>query len=235
MNSGRLQNHLKGRVVLVTGANGALGSVAAKAAAGAGATVVLLGRSIPRLERLYDEIIAGGGPEPAIYPLDLAGAKDTDYNDLALSIQSEFGGLHGLFHGAAELGFLEPAAGIGFPRWMRVMHVNLTAPFMLTSTLLPLLESAEKASIVFTGDSGVGDGNAFWGAYGVAKQGLKAYSSILASEKDVKRLVVNYFVPGPMRTPIRLAAFPAENLQELPLAEIHAEHIVHLLAAGLQE
>ena len=66
------------RVVLITGAAGGLGSAAAMACARAGATVVLLGRKLAPLNRLYDAITAAG-PEPLLYPLDLEGADPDDY------------------------------------------------------------------------------------------------------------------------------------------------------------
>lgn len=69
---------LAGRVVLITGAAGGLGSAAAQACASAGATVVLLGRKLRPLERIYDAV-AKLGPEPLLYPLDLAGATPDDY------------------------------------------------------------------------------------------------------------------------------------------------------------
>ncbi|MFX4366054.1 SDR family NAD(P)-dependent oxidoreductase, partial [Acinetobacter baumannii] len=73
---------LDGRVVLVTGATGGLGSASAQACARAGATVVLLGRKVPRLNRVYDAV-AACGPEPLLYPLDLEGATPDDYAEMA--------------------------------------------------------------------------------------------------------------------------------------------------------
>jgi len=219
---------LENRVILVTGATGALGSVAATACAQAGATVVLLGRTVRKLETLYDAILAAGGPKPAIYPMDLAGATETDYAELAEALARELGGLHGLMHCAAELGHLGPLADIDGMRWQRLLHINLTAPFLLTRALSPLLMQASGGKVIFIGDSAVGDGKAFWGAYGVAKSGLAAYSRILDEESAGFGLHAQVFTPGPMRSPIRLRAYPGESLAALPDPRIHAETIVHL-------
>jgi NAD(P)-dependent dehydrogenase (short-subunit alcohol dehydrogenase family) len=220
---------LKDRVVLVTGATGALGSVAAQACAREGATVVLLSRTIPRLEKLYDAIIEAGGPQPAIYPLDLAGASEKDYFDLATILEGELGVLHGLMHCAAELGHLGPLSEVDGERWQRLLHVNLTAPFLLTREVLPLLAKSGTGSVVFVGDSAVGAGKAYWGAYGVAKIGLKGYAQILADETESFGLKVHIFTPGPMRSPIRLRAYAGENPESLPSPDVHAEQIVRLL------
>lgn len=224
---------LHGRNILVTGAAGALGSVAAKAAAAAGATVVLLGRTIPKLERIYDAIVAAGGPEPAIYPLDLSGASEKDYADLATTIERELGSLHGIFHGAAELGFLSPLTEIDAMRWQRLLHINLGAPFLLTREVTGLLARSGGSTIVFVGDSAVATGKAYWGAYGVAKLGLQGYARILAEEVEGSGIAVRFFVPGPFRSPIRLAAYPAEDVAALPAPEALAGPIMSLFGPAL--
>ncbi|HEY3700328.1 MAG TPA: SDR family NAD(P)-dependent oxidoreductase, partial [Spongiibacteraceae bacterium] len=65
---------LHGRVILVTGAGDGIGRAAAIAFAAHGATVILLGKTIAKLEAVYDEIENAGHPQPAIYALKLGGA-----------------------------------------------------------------------------------------------------------------------------------------------------------------
>jgi NAD(P)-dependent dehydrogenase (short-subunit alcohol dehydrogenase family) len=221
---------LKDRVILVTGAGGCLGSAVAKICAAEGATVVLLGKIIPRLEKVYDAIIAAGGPQPAIYPLDLAGAGEDHYRDLAATIEREFGALHGLVHCAAELGVLGPLNDIAGGVWQRLLHVNLTAPFLLTRELLPLISKSSAPGIVFVTDSVARAGKAYWGAYGVAKSGLEGFARILADELESRKVQVHVYAPGPMQSPLRRRAYPAEDAASLPLPEVHAEHIARLLS-----
>lgn len=216
-------------VVLVTGAAGGLGSATAKACAREGATVVLLGRTIPKLEKVYDEIVAEGCPQPAIYPLDLAGASEKDYFDLATTLRREMGSLHGLVHCAAELGNLGPLSDVGGERWQRLLHVNLTAPFLLTRALLPLLAESGKGSVIFVTDSVARTGKAYWGAYGIAKIALEGYARILAEETEAAGLRVHVFMPGPLRTPLRRWAYPGENPATLDPPEPHGERIAQLL------
>ena len=220
---------LDGRTVLITGASGTLGSVAAKAAAAAGATVVLMGRNVPRLEQLYDAILAAGGPTPALYPLDLAGASEADYAGLAATVQQELGGLHGLLHGAAELGHLSPLTEFDASHWQRLLHVNLTAPFLLTRAVTPLLLASGGGSVVFLGDSGVGDGKAFWGPYGIAKLGLAGLARMFNAELENRGVRATLFTPGPMRSAIRLRAYPGENLASLATPDTHAAPLMALL------
>jgi NAD(P)-dependent dehydrogenase (short-subunit alcohol dehydrogenase family) len=220
---------LSGRVVLVTGATGGLGHAAALAATNAGACVVLLGRKLRSVEKVYDELVALGAAKPAIYPLDLAGATPSDYADLAAAIERDCGRLDGIVHAAAHFDGLQPAADIAPQEWMRALHVNLSAPFLLTQACLPLLRQSTDASIVFVLDDPARMGKAFWGGYGVAKHALAGLASILHEETENGPVRVHALLPAPMRTALRRAAYYGENTLALPLPDAAA--VVYLLSA----
>lgn len=208
---------LNDRVVLVTGAGDGIGRAVAESFAAHGATVILLGRTVKKLEAVYDAIVAAGGPEPAIYPLDLEGANEGDYHDLAENVHKEYGRLDGLLHNAGILGELSPFEHYDVGTWQRVMHINVNAAFALTKACLPLLYASKDASVAFT-SSGVGrKGRAYWGAYSVSKFANEAMAQILADEVESRgTLRVNCINPGGTRTKMRLAAFPAEDRSKLP-------------------
>ena len=208
------------RTILVTGAGAGLGRSAARAFASHGATVVLLGRTVAGLESLYDEIVQAGHPEPAIYPMDLGGAQPDDFSELAARIGAELGQLDGVLHNAARLGVLSPLEHYDLAEWTRVMQVNVHAPYLMTRACLPLLRKSPDASIVFTA-SGLGrKGRAYWGAYGVSKFAIEGMMQILAEELEANTAIrVNSLNPGPARTKLRAAAFPAEDPRKLPRPE----------------
>ena len=143
------------RVVMVTGANQGIGRAAALSYAEHGATVVLQGRNRRGLESVHDEIVAAGYPDPAIVVLDLAKSLAEDYFDVAESLKGEFGRLDGLLHNAGVLGHRTPLSQYDIAVWHEVMHVNLTAPFVLTQVMYDLLDASGDASVLFT-SSGVG-------------------------------------------------------------------------------
>lgn len=221
---------LAGRVILVSGATGGLGRAAALALAGHGATVVLLGRTLKKLERVYDEIEARHLPKPAMLVADLARAGPAEYDTVAQTIGQEFGRLDGLLHSAAELGTLTPLELYDPATWQRVLTVNLTAPFLLTRACLPLLKRAPDASVVFTSADVGRKGRAYWGAYAVAAFGIEGMAQVLADELSANTAVrVNTLDPGPARTNLRAAAYPGENRQALPPPEALMATYLYLL------
>jgi NAD(P)-dependent dehydrogenase (short-subunit alcohol dehydrogenase family) len=207
---------LAGRAILITGAGDGIGRAAAMSFAAHGATVILLGRTLPKLEAVYDAIEATGGPQPAIYPMNLEVATPHDYQLLREKLTDEFGALHGLLHNAAELKYLSRIDDLDMEHWYQILQINLNAPFMLTQSCLPLLRQAEDASILFTSDWVGRQGKAYWGAYGVSKFGLEGLMQILAEEtRDNSPIRVNSIDPGPTRTRLRALAYPGENASEL--------------------
>ena len=206
-----------GRVVLVTGASDGIGQALALALARQGATVALLGRTQRKLARTYDLILAAGGPEPALLPFNLETAAAPEYEALANVMDREFGRLDGLAHVAGILGDLSPIDNYDVPTWCRVLHVNLTAAFIVTRTLLPLLRRSEDASIVFTSSSVGRRGRAYWGAYSASKFGVEGLMQVLAHElAGTTRIRANSVNPGPTRTSMRRQAYPAEDAGKLP-------------------
>ena len=222
---------LAGRVILVTGANGALGDAAARACAAAGATVVVLGRRVPKLQRLHDAL-GTIGPQPAIYPLDLLGATPADYADMATRIGDEMGRLDGVLHAAAEFQGLTPLQNTDPSEFVNALHVNVGAPFLLTQACLPLLRRAPDSAVVFVMDDPQRVGRAYWGGYGVAKFALQGLLRVLADELESSSVRVSALQPGPMQTPLRARAFMTELPGTWPQASAYADACVHLLSAA---
>jgi NAD(P)-dependent dehydrogenase (short-subunit alcohol dehydrogenase family) len=228
---------LRERIVLIVGASGALGHAAGLTVARAGAKVVLLGRKVRPLEKVYDEIEAAHPGSAAIYPLDLSGATPQDYADLAATFEREYGRLDGIVFAAAHFDGLQPAASIKPEAWLRSLQVNLNAPFLLVQACADLLQRSLDAqpvhpiesSVVFVLDDPARVGKAFWGAYGVSKYALCGLVSILHDEWESSRIRVHALLPGPMRSMLRRTAYFGENTLALPGAEVAASALVYLL------
>lgn len=209
-------DELRDRVILVTGAGDGIGRAVALALAAHGATVVLSGRTVRKLEAVHDAILAAKGPQPTIAPLNLERALANDYDAIAAALETNYGRLDGLLHNAAILGQLSPIDHYDVPTWVRVMHVNVTAAFALTQVCLPLLRKSADASVLFTSSSVGRRGRALWGAYAASKFAVEGLAQVLADETASSTVRVNVINPMRARTQMRLEAYPAEDRSALP-------------------
>lgn len=206
---------LENRVILVTGAGQGLGRTAALAFARHGATVILHGRNIPKLEAVYDLIESEGHSQPAIMPLDFAAASQTELDGFAHSIQTTLGRLDGIFHAASHFVSPMPMALSDLDMWIQHAKVNLAVPAALTKACLPLLKRADNASVVFLTESHALLPTAYWGPFAVVKSALSALTAILADESaPCPRF--NLCHPGPVASPMRAQSHPGELAGALP-------------------
>ncbi|MEN7431902.1 SDR family oxidoreductase [Chromobacterium sp. TRC.1.1.SA] len=209
------QDALAGRVILITGASQGVGREAALAFARHGATVVLLARSVKGLEKVYDEIVAAGGPEPAAVPLDLLNAGENEFNQLALTIKREFDRLDGIVHCASHFYALSPLTNQTIEEWMNQYRINTVAPFALTRACLPLLKDAPDASVLFVGEHHALHPAAYWGGFGASNASLPYLTKVAADEWEMlPNLRVNLLLPGPVNSPQRNRTHPGEDKSE---------------------
>jgi len=204
---------LRGHIILITGAGDGIGKSAALNFAHYGATIILVGKTLAKLEIVYDAIEAiDNSATPAIFPLNLESAGEHDYTSMLDVLSKEFGHLDGILHNAGELGPRTPIENYSAAAWQKVMQVNVTAPFLMTKALLPLLKKSKHARIVFTGSSVGIKARAYWGAYAVSKAATENLMALLADEFEASdNIVFNSINPGGTRTSMRAAAYPAED------------------------
>ncbi len=221
---------LAGRVVLVTGAGQGLGRIAALSAARHGASVVLHGRNMAKLEAVYDEIEAAGDPQPAILPLDFLIASQADLDGFAQTIHDTFRRLDGIFHAATHFSPLMALALQDLETWQKHLRVNLSVPAALTRACLPMLQRAPDAAVVFLSETHAITPTAFWGAFATSKNALAALVETWNAEMTAHPgLRFRLCVPGPVDSPMRSKSHPAESSASLPSAQSLARHFLYLL------
>ena len=214
------QRHLQDRVILVTGAGQGTGRTAALAFAAQGATVILLGRKVKKLEAVYDEIEAAGGPQPVIFPMNLEKVSEAEYQGLAEGIYQQLGRLDGILHNASRFDNLSPLEIQSAEQFTGMLQVNLIAPFALTKACLPLLKRAPDASVVVTSTTAAQKPGAFWGAHAISKSAADTLVQIWAQELETfPNIRINTVIPGPVQCPQRKLSHPGEMHANLPQAD----------------
>lgn len=217
---------LNNKVILVTGAGDGIGRQAAITFAEYGAEVILLGKTVKKLEAVYDEIIDNGGKQPAIVPLDMKGATVKNYQDMAATILDQFGRLDGLLNNASILNSLNPIEHINEDSFDKVMKVNFKATFFLTQALIPVLKKAPHPSVIFTSSSVGKKGRAFWGEYAFSKFATEGLMQTMSDEYAHIGMRVNAINPGATKTKMRAKAYPGEDVTVLKTpADIIATYV----------
>jgi NAD(P)-dependent dehydrogenase (short-subunit alcohol dehydrogenase family) len=222
---------LTGRVILITGATAGIGRSIALAMAQLGATTLLLGRDVQALEKLYDDIIELGCPEPGLIPFDLSAYDTPRLDELKAVITERYGELHGLIHNAAILGDRVPFEHYTGTLWDTVMKTNFEAPTALTRALLPLLRIPDMSALIFLSSSVGVQPRAYWGAYAASKYALEGLAILLSEElENTSNIRINVVNPGATQTGMRRAAYPAEDPSGLRSPETLTNLFAFLIA-----
>ncbi|MDR2876347.1 MAG: YciK family oxidoreductase [Methylobacillus sp.] len=209
--------HLQDRVILVTGAGQGIGKTAALTFAAQGATVILLGRKVKKLEAVYDEIEAAGGAQPLIFPMNLESASEENFKAMAEGIFQQLGRLDGILHNASRFDNLSPLEIQTAEQFNGMLQTSLVAPFALTKACLPLLKRAPDASVIFTSTTAAHHPAAFWGAHAIAKSAAETLVKIWAQELEVfPNIRINTVIPGAVQCPQRKQSHPGELHANLP-------------------
>ena len=222
---------LKDKTILITCAGSGIGRAAAKALSQFGAQLILLSKDTGKLESLYEEVVQQGSKEPLIHPMDFESAQEEEYLKVKEAILDKFDKLDGLINNAGVLGEKKPLSQYQYSIWKKVLNVNLDSAFLLTKTLLPLLNHSELGSVVFT-SSGVGKkGRAYWGAYAISKFATEGMMEVFADElENTSKIRVNCINPGAVRTKMREEAYPAEDPETNPLPKEIMNLYVYLMS-----
>ena len=110
------------------------------------------------------------------------------------------------------------------------MKVNVNAQYLLAQALIPTLQLAQNASLIFT-SSGVGNqGRAYWGAYSISKFATEGMMQVIADEYENSNLRTNAINPGATNTGMRNSAYPAEDKDKLATANDIMPLYVYLMS-----
>jgi NAD(P)-dependent dehydrogenase (short-subunit alcohol dehydrogenase family) len=219
---------VRGKVVLITGASSGIGKATAVKVADAGATVLLVARSVDKLEGTKEEIVAGGGTAH-IHRCDLS-----DMDDIARMAEEVLA-----YHGHVDIlvnnagRSIRRSIALSYDRFHdfeRTVQLNYLGSVRLILALLPTMRARKQGHIINISSIGTQTNPPRFSAYVASKAALDAFSRVIASEvvDDNVHLTTIHMplVRTPMIAPTRMYdMFPAITPEEA--AEMIAKAMVN--------
>ena len=203
---------LAGKVALITGASGSLGSHFGQVLAAAGATVVLAARRVDRLRDEVAQLRDAGGSAHAV-ALDV-----TDQASVAAAFDEAQSavGVPEVIVNNAGITTTTPALDLSLEEWSRIVDTNLTGCFMVAQEAAHRLKAAEKGGAIVNVASILGLRQAGMVApYSASKAALIQLTKSLALEWARHGIRVNALAPGYIETDINRDFFASEAGQRL--------------------
>jgi short-subunit dehydrogenase len=223
-----LSGAVRGKVVLITGASSGIGKATAVKVADAGATVLLVARSVEKLEETKEEIVSAGGVAH-IHRCDLADIEDIER--MAAEVLTYHGHVDILVNNAGRS--IRRSVALSYDRfhdYERTIQLNYLGALRLILALLPAMQARKSGHIINISSIGVQTNPPRFSAYVASKSALDAFSRVIASEVKGDKIhltTINMpLVRTPMIAPTRMYdMFPAITPEEA--AEMIAKAMVN--------
>lgn len=226
---------LKGKIALITGASGGIGSCIARRFAQDGISLALLGRSEEKLAATAASV-REYGVETLLLPGDLL--DDAYLEDCFAAVKERFGGLDILVNNAG-IALSRSFEETTMAEFDRIMALNARVPYLACHLALPLLRCSECASILNIASVVARKGYPLQSAYAASKHALAGFTKSLASEVYREDIRVHLISPGGVFTDMVRIARPDLTGEDMILpediAEIAAFFIEHRTNAVIDE
>jgi NAD(P)-dependent dehydrogenase (short-subunit alcohol dehydrogenase family) len=222
-----LSGAVRGKVILITGASSGIGKATAVKAADAGATVLLVARSVEKLEETKAEIVGAGGTAH-IHRCDMSDIEDIER--MAEEVLAYHGHVDILVNNAGRS--IRRSVALSYDRfhdYERTIQLNYLGALRLILALLPAMRARKSGHIINISSIGAQTNPPRFSAYVASKAALDAFSRVIASEvidDDVHITTIHMpLVRTPMIAPTRMYdMFPAISPEEA--AEMIAKAMV---------
>lgn len=184
---------LEGKVAIVTGASSGVGRGLAKVLAENGAKVCACARRMEKLEDLQAELAAEG---ETVLPVACDVTDPDQIKNVVAQCVNAFGGVDILVNCAQGSMAYREIEDIDIDYAMTAYKSGALAALLFMKECLPYLKKSGHGRIINTASSAGYDGNAGFGAYGMAKEAIRAITRTAAHEWGKLGITVNVFLPN---------------------------------------
>jgi NADP-dependent 3-hydroxy acid dehydrogenase YdfG len=210
-----MENNIKGKVVVITGASSGMGEAAAKHLSALGATVVLGARRVDRIEKLAKEINDKGGQALAI-AADVT--KLDQVKNMVDSTVQEFGRVDVLLNNAGVMP-LSPMDRLNLDEWDKMIDVNIKGVLNGIAAVLPYMKEQKSGQIINT--SSVAGHKVFNGSavYSATKYAVRALTEGLRMEVKPYGIRTTIVCPGAVKTEL------LEHITEADIQQANKDYV----------
>jgi NAD(P)-dependent dehydrogenase (short-subunit alcohol dehydrogenase family) len=209
---------MKGKVVLVTGANGGLGIYLTQAFLDAGATVIGSSRTIQQSDFEGSAFTAVAA--------EISNRENARV--LVDQVVSRFGRLDVLAHSVGGFAGGQPIADMDDETFQRMLDVNLNSVFHILRAAIPPMRRTGNGRIIAIGSRAALEPGAGVGAYSASKAAVVSLVKTVALENKDAGLTANVILPGTMDTPANRKAMPKADVSKWVKPASVAELVVWL-------
>ncbi len=226
---GNTTNDVLPKIALITGGGSGIGAAIARKLASLGATTIICGRTLLRLEEMAEQIRSAGGQCEAM------ACNVADWSSVAAladRVQKTFGRLDVLVNNAGIGGFGGPLHTMPAEKWDAIMNTNLRGVFYTMRAFAPMMISSGGGDIInissIAGKNALPNG----AAYAASKWGLNGLSYSVAEELRAHNIRVSVICPGSTHTE---SSPHAGNIPDNMLKAEDVAHVVAMLVTQAQQ
>lgn len=196
---------LVGKTILITGASSGIGRATAIECSKLGATCIITGRNIERLNETLTQMVGEGHQ---VFIADITQEPDM------INLIDQCPLLDGVVNNAG-ITRKKPISFYKQSDLEDVFQTNTFSPMLLVKYILKKKKLNESASVIFISSISSFSSNIGNGMYGASKAAIRSYMQYCARELSTKKIRANAILPGMIETPlIRGHAFSDSDLQE---------------------
>lgn len=195
-----MNNLLKGRSAIITGASQGLGREIAQAYVTAGASVFLCARNEIKLGNVVDELKSHCNGDQKILGMKVDVSEPNDVKRFVEFAINELGQIQILVNNAGVYGPKGKIEEVDWNKWVKAVEINLLGSILVAKEIIPHLRENRYGKIIQLSGGGATSPLPYISAYATSKAGIVRFVETLAGEVRDDNIDVNSIAPGALNT-----------------------------------